>query len=79
MLGFNGTTEWALDSLKTEQVLWLPREGQLRAEIGRLSVELAGRIVGESLEDEARQRRIIDRFLEELESTTTTDARAVRG
>lgn len=52
---------------------------QLRAEIGRLSLELAGRIVGESLEDEARQRRIIDRFLEELESTTTTDARAVRG
>ncbi|MCT9929078.1 F0F1 ATP synthase subunit B [Planotetraspora sp. A-T 1434] len=40
---------------------------QLRAEIGRLSTELAGRIVGESLEDEARQRRIVDRFLEELE------------
>jgi F-type H+-transporting ATPase subunit b len=41
---------------------------QLRAEIGRLSVELAGRIVGESLEDEARQRRTIDRFLEEIEA-----------
>jgi len=41
---------------------------QLRGEIGRLSVELASRIVGESLEDEARQRRIIDRFLEELEA-----------
>ncbi|GII56394.1 ATP synthase subunit b [Planotetraspora thailandica] len=41
---------------------------QLRAEIGRLSVELAGRIVGESLEDEARQRRTVDRFLEEIEA-----------
>ncbi|MEV7005962.1 F0F1 ATP synthase subunit B [Streptosporangium sp. NPDC051022] len=43
---------------------------QLRAEIGRLSVDLAGRIVGESLEDEARQRRTVDRFLEELESSS---------
>ncbi|GAA0430121.1 ATP synthase subunit b [Acrocarpospora corrugata] len=41
---------------------------QLRAEIGRLSTDLAGRIVGESLEDEARQRRIVDRFLAELEN-----------
>lgn len=39
----------------------------LRAEIGTLSVELAGRVVGESLEDEARQRRIVDRFLAGLE------------
>jgi F-type H+-transporting ATPase subunit b len=42
---------------------------QLRSEIGRLSTDLAGRIVGESLEDEARQRRTVDRFLEELESS----------
>ncbi|MFG1702891.1 F0F1 ATP synthase subunit B [Nonomuraea sp. M3C6] len=48
---------------------------QLRAEIGRLSTDLAGRIVGESLEDEARQSRIVDRFLDELESS---DAQAVR-
>lgn len=41
---------------------------QLRAELGRLAVDLAGRIVGESLEDEARQRRTVDRFLENLES-----------
>ena len=39
---------------------------QLRAEIGSLAVDLAGRIVGESLEDEARQRGTITRFLEEL-------------
>ena len=40
----------------------------LRAEVGRLSTDLASRIVGESLEDEARQRGIVDRFLAELES-----------
>lgn len=40
----------------------------LRAEVGRLSTDLAGRIVGESLEDETRQRGIVDRFLAELES-----------
>ncbi|MEO3809674.1 F0F1 ATP synthase subunit B [Sphaerisporangium sp. B11E5] len=42
---------------------------QLRTELGRLSTELAARIVGESLEDQARQSRVVDRFLEELEST----------
>lgn len=44
----------------------------LRAEIGALSVELAGRIVGESLEDSARQSRVVDRFLEELEERART-------
>jgi F-type H+-transporting ATPase subunit b len=39
----------------------------LRAEVGTLATELAGRIVGESLADEARQGRMVDRFLSELE------------
>ena len=39
----------------------------LRSEVGRLSTELASRIVGESLHDEARQSGIVDRFLTELE------------
>ena len=39
----------------------------LRTEVGTLAVDLAGRVVGESLEDEARQRRIVERFLEDLE------------
>jgi len=41
----------------------------LRAEIGTLAVELASRIVGESLADEARQSRVVDRFLAELEAS----------
>jgi F-type H+-transporting ATPase subunit b len=40
----------------------------LRAEVGRLSTELASRIVGESLHEETRQKGIVDRFLAELES-----------
>ncbi|WP_165065811.1 pilus assembly protein CpaE [Marisediminicola senii] len=30
VLGFNGTTEWALDSIELDESLWLPREDQLR-------------------------------------------------
>lgn len=39
---------------------------ELRAELGNLSVDLASRIVGESLADEARQRGTVARFLAEL-------------
>ncbi len=41
---------------------------ELRGDLGRVSVELASRVVGESLADEARQRRTVERFLVELES-----------
>lgn len=34
VLGFNGTTEWALDSVPLDAALWLPREGQLRRLLG---------------------------------------------
>ena len=41
LLGFNGTTEWALDSVTLDQALWLPREDQLRELLGnRLSAVL---------------------------------------
>lgn len=39
----------------------------LRAEVGTLATTLAGRIVGESLNDDARSARVVDRFLAELE------------
>ncbi len=41
----------------------------LRGEIGTLSVQLASKIVGESLDDEARQSRVVDRFLAELDAS----------
>ena len=40
----------------------------LRAEVGSLATALAGRIVGEALDDDARQSRVVDRFLADLES-----------
>lgn len=40
----------------------------LRGEVGRISTDLASRIVGESLHEETRQKGIIERFLAELES-----------
>jgi len=43
----------------------------LRAEVGKLATDLASRIVGESLTDEARQQRMVDRFLDELEQVSS--------
>nr|WP_190123383.1 F0F1 ATP synthase subunit B [Streptomyces inusitatus] len=40
----------------------------LRQDVGKLATDLAGKLVGESLEDHARQSRTIDRFLDELEA-----------
>lgn len=52
---------------------------QLRSEVGRLATELASRIVGESLADEARQSRVVDRFLTELEQADAGEVRARAG
>ncbi len=41
ILGFNGTTEWALDSVALADALWLPREDQLRALLGATFRSLA--------------------------------------
>jgi F-type H+-transporting ATPase subunit b len=46
----------------------------LRAEVGTLATSLAGRIVGEALEDDARSSRVVDRFLADLESLETSKA-----
>jgi F-type H+-transporting ATPase subunit b len=43
---------------------------ELRAQIGTLAVDLAGRVVGESLAEEARRRGTVDRFLDELDGMT---------
>lgn len=46
----------------------------LRADVGGLATELASRIVGESLADDARQSRIIDRFLDDFEAQIDAQA-----
>ena len=41
VIGFNGTTEWALDSVEQSQALWLPAEHQLRELLGDAFAGLA--------------------------------------
>jgi F-type H+-transporting ATPase subunit b len=47
----------------------------LKTEVGGLAVDLASRVVGESLSDEARQRRVVERFLDELDQQAESAAR----
>ena len=49
----------------------------LRAEVGALATELAGRIVGETLEDDDRANRVVERFLADLEADENTDSSGV--
>ncbi len=58
-------TEQAQRQLEAERTQAV---AQLRGEVGRLAVDLAGRVVGESLTDEERQQRVVDRFLADLEA-----------
>jgi F-type H+-transporting ATPase subunit b len=51
----------------------------LRAEVGTLATALAGRIVGESLEDDERSARVVDRFLADLETLETSETSAQDG
>ena len=46
----------------------------LRAEVGTLATTLAGRIVGESLEDDERSGRVVDRFLADLDALETSQS-----
>ena len=46
----------------------------LRTEVGTLATQLASRIVGESLADDARSGRVVDRFLADLETQQSAGA-----
>jgi F-type H+-transporting ATPase subunit b len=46
----------------------------LRAEVGALATELASRVIGESLDDDARAQRVVERFLADLESANGAPA-----
>ena len=53
---------------------------ELRGQIGSMAVSLAGRVVGESLEDDARRRGTVDRFLDELDGmSASTSSQAPTG
>lgn len=51
---------------------------ELRAQIGDLSVTLAGRIVGDSLANEQARSATVDRFIDELDGMSATDKSAGR-
>ncbi|HET6938763.1 MAG TPA: pilus assembly protein CpaE [Nocardioides sp.] len=61
VLAFNGTTEWALDSLEAGEAVWLPREDQLRELLGS-SFERLERVPGppEAYAVSAGGRRHVD-------------------
>ena len=40
----------------------------LRSEVGTLALDLASGVIGESLSDDAKAKRVVDRFLAELEA-----------
>lgn len=58
-------TEQAQTSITAERVA---AQASLRTEVGTLATELASKIVGEALDDDARSARVVDRFLGDLES-----------
>ena len=57
-------TERAQEQIRSERD---QAAAELRGDVGALAVDLAGRVVGESLEDEERRRRTVERFLSEVE------------
>ena len=62
VIGFNGTTEWALDSLEQQQVVWMPRENQLRELLDQRFVRLesvtGGFAVVIRVDDEGEHREV---------------------
>ncbi len=53
---------------KTIEAERLAASVSLRHEVGTLATTLAGKIVGEALDDDERSARVVDRFLADLET-----------
>lgn len=63
VIGFNGTTEWALDSVEQDDVVWLPREEQLRDLLGAAFVRLehvTGGYAVTATSGDGEDRRFVD-------------------
>ena len=70
VLGFNGTTEWALDSVSLDDALWHPREDQLRELLAAAFVSLARADDGWSV------TATVDGIRSEFRATDAADAYA---
>ncbi len=68
VLGFNGTVEWALDNIAAAEVVWLPREDQLRGRLGaafhRLEAVPPGWVVVARLPPDGTEQRHADADVE---------------
>ena len=63
VIGFNGTTEWALDSVEQDDVVWLAREEQLRDLLGAAFVRLeqvTGGYAVTATSGDGEDRRFVD-------------------
>jgi F-type H+-transporting ATPase subunit b len=70
-------TEAAAILARAEAALEVERRqvfAELRSDIGKLAVDLAERIVGESLADDERQSRVVDNFIAGLESAPAAES-----
>lgn len=70
LIAFNGTTEWALDAIERAETVWLPREGQLREQLGAALLSLA------RLDDGWRCTVRVDEELVEVEAPEADEAYA---
>jgi len=75
VLGFNGTTEWALDSVALDDALWLPREDQLRELLAAAFVTLE-RVESTEVIDAYRLTALVDGEQRAFEAPDAADAYA---
>jgi hypothetical protein len=72
IIGFNGTTEWALDSVEQREVVWLPREGQLRELLAGnfLGLQVVPNGFAVVIERDGEQQRYVDSDCEQAYART---------
>ena len=70
VIGFNGTTEWALDDLEKDEAIWLPAEDQLRERLGESFYRL------ERVDDGYRVVATVDGRVAAFDGTTPVEAYA---
>ena len=68
VIGFNGTVEWALDSIEARHALWLPSEAQLRERLGATFRSLARDPDGYVVEIEVSGRAVAARHADPAEA-----------
>ena len=59
LVRFQGTTEWALDSIDKDDVVWLPHESQLRALLGPAFRSLTSTELGYAVEAATLEGRVL--------------------